>query len=94
MVKMDVMQEVVRSPPPSRLILERIKAEHDQMGSLPLLASAAEKASHRSLCLAAELCVVCGDRASGKHLKFFKFQKEFDDFPLYFLPRHIFETSC
>jgi hypothetical protein len=67
MVKMDVMHEVVRSPPPpTRLILERIKAEHDQMGSLPLLASAAEKASHRTLCLAAELCVVCGDRASGK----------------------------
>ncbi|CAB3365864.1 Hypothetical predicted protein [Cloeon dipterum] len=66
MVKMDMMQEV-RSPPPTRLILERIKAEHDQMGSLPLLATAAEKASHRTLCLAAELCVVCGDRASGRH---------------------------
>ncbi|XP_059469201.1 nuclear receptor subfamily 2 group C member 1-like isoform X2 [Neocloeon triangulifer] len=67
MVKMDMLHEVVRSPPPTRLILERIKAEHEQLGSLPLLASAAEKASHRSLCLAAELCVVCGDRASGRH---------------------------
>jgi len=53
----------------SGLIIERVRDDGSKMDSLPLLAPAntpADKA--RGLCMALEVCVVCGDRASGKNM--------------------------
>ncbi|XP_059480687.1 nuclear receptor subfamily 2 group C member 1-like isoform X2 [Neocloeon triangulifer] len=51
----------------SGLIIERVREDGSKVEApLPLLAPAAGDKS-RSLCMALEVCVVCGDRASGRH---------------------------